>query len=105
MVPPGGAEKQFKHYEIGKLDHTGQCYEIQYMTRKFETCIYIQHESRCHRVSIIVTRLARSRRDPGAKATECLLGCHAARPRAVFGWHLKRHNNPHPNLLLVTYMY
>ena len=54
---------------------------MDYMTRKIETCIYIQRQSRYHRVSTNVTRLARL----SAKSNVYLV----AMRHAVSGWHLK----------------
>jgi hypothetical protein len=68
---------------------------MDYMTRKIETCIYIQRQSRYHRVSTNVTRLARL----SAKSMECLLGCHAARR---FWLALEDTTYPHPHLLLLV---
>jgi hypothetical protein len=56
------------------------------MTRKIETCIYIQRQSRWRRVSITVTRSARL----GAKRNVYSV----AMRHAVSGWHLKTQPEP-----------
>ena len=66
---------------------------MDYMTRKIETCIYIQRQSRYHRVSTNVTRLARL----SAKSNVYLV----AMRHAVSGWHLKTQ----PTHIHISYYY